>query len=246
MNERWAYRERGRMPMTEVLVLAKSTKPKPTRIKVRFFDDAFEGAEEWVPIGRLKTLWGEHPDFLADEERVDALHAAGSPSNTEVLLAHEVFYYTGKGNFDFITPDTNGVAKIFDLSAAEELTGLSSADLTGHPLTYLREGVLLVPWSVSRSIMIALLNRNPRVVASLIAECEAGVEGERRDFRIRHYEKFFAPTGDELEYLLARLRDESIYQPYLDLLRELVDREGTALTASTSSFARSRSNTKPS
>lgn len=150
VNECWAYGERGRMPM-KYWYSRNPQSPKPTRIKVRFLDDAFEGAEEWAPIGNLKTLRGEHIVCLADKKRSDVLYMAGSPSNTEVLLAHEVFYYGGKGNFDFITSDSNGVAEIYDLSAAEELTGLSSADPTGHPLTYLCAGVLLVPWRVSRS-----------------------------------------------------------------------------------------------
>lgn len=223
VGEVWAYRERGRLPLREVRIIGLSKKPKPSRIKVYFLEDDFEGAAEWVPIGRLKTPWEEHAVFLADEERVDALHSSANPSKAEVLLTHEVFHHAGEGNFDLMSPDSSGVAEIQDLALAERLTGLTSAELTGHPLTYLRNGVHLVPWNVARSIMVGLLSKNPRVATRLVSEYEAEIESEAHEFRTRHFERFFAPTGEELERLLAQARDESIYGPMLDLLREILE-----------------------
>jgi hypothetical protein len=55
----------------------------PPRARVEFLDDAFGGDTKWVPARRLKCLWDERAQLLAEEAAWDDLCADGMPQSHE-------------------------------------------------------------------------------------------------------------------------------------------------------------------
>lgn len=225
----WAYRERGRLPLTPVEVLSFSQKSRPSRVKVVFVDDAFEGATEWVPLVRLKALWDDRGAFLEDEARVDALCDAGEPSEPEVFLADEIFSELGKRNFAFRSPDRFGVLEISDISLAAELTGRATEELLSDPLTYVRHESVLVPWQTAWMIVRSLVERNPRKVADLLSEYRSRLAKEQQQAREEQAISRWTIGADELRDRLAALRERYTVRHERDLLLEIIGESGNAL-----------------
>ena len=75
VGEEWAYRARAIDELVQVRVVRVGTS-RPIRVLVRFMDDEFEGREEWIPPNRLKALWTSAPEWIARENRWEAVRDA--------------------------------------------------------------------------------------------------------------------------------------------------------------------------
>lgn len=225
----WAYREPGRLPLRPVEVLSLSQKSRPSRVKVVFVADEFEGATEWVPLVRLKALWDDRGAFLEDEARIDALCDAGKPREPEVFLADEIFSELGKGNFAFRSPDRFGVLEISDISLAAEQTGMAAEELLSDPLTYVRNKSVLVPWQTAWMIVRSLVERNPRKVADLLSEYRSRLAKEQQQAREEQAISRWTIGADELRDRLAALRERYTVRHERDLLLEIIGESGNAL-----------------
>ncbi|UTX53372.1 hypothetical protein [Leucobacter aridicollis] len=229
VGEVWAYRERGRLPLTPVEILALSQKPRPSRVKVGFTADEFEGATAWVPLGRLKTLWGAHEPFLEDERKIDALYEAGRPSEHEIFLSDDIFDELGKGNFAFRLPDRFGVLEITDVTVAARLTGMSSEELLSDPLTYSTAGTVLVPWQTAWAIVSSLIERNPRKVADILSRYRARLAKEQQEARAEQAISRWTIGADEIRDRLAAIRERFTVRHEYDLLLEVIGESENAL-----------------
>ncbi|WP_232666273.1 hypothetical protein [Pseudonocardia sp. TRM90224] len=153
VGERWAYRARGIDPLVEVEVVRHGSKT-PARVLVRWIAAEDEGREEWVPPARLKVAWSDRVEFIAREQRWAAVRAVADLDNTTVDWAlGEVF--DNLPDWSYARPYRNhglvGVLEIADLEAM-----LADLDLeqtvVEHPLSFVDDGMLVVPWPVTEVV----------------------------------------------------------------------------------------------
>ena len=229
VGEVWAYRERGRLPLTPVEILALSQKPRPSRVKVEFTADEFEGATAWVPLGRLKSLWGAHEPFLEDERKVDALYEAGKPRVHEVYLSDNIFDEVGRNNFSFHPPDRFGVLEISDVALAAEQTGLSPDELLSDPLTYSRAESALVPWQTAWAIVRSLIERNPRKVGDVLTRYRSRLAQELQEAKDEQTISPWTIGAAEIRVQLAAIRERFSVRHEYDLLLEIIGESESAL-----------------
>lgn len=205
IGEKWAYRERGRLPTTAVTIVAKSQKPRPTRIKVRFEDDQFEGAEEWTPIVRLRCSWEEKNSFLQREAELDALINSANPDDTEVIIGDEILRRIAT-DISYLDPYKHGILQIPSVTEACALLGWEPEKLLEGAL--LRDGQYLVPWRTSRKMIETLLRKFPSTTQQMFTEYKEYITEARNAEMYRQMLNSWAGEAEQrFEQLNAAERD---------------------------------------
>jgi hypothetical protein len=146
---------------------------RPARVQVRFTGEAFEGRQEWVPPARLKSRWDHVEEFRAREARWDRIHAAGLPLDDpredaaqtviELLLADDEVVVGYR---------ESGAIRLRDPAAVAAKLGLDLGQLTGHPIAFTENEVLIAPWEVTELIVTTAACRNPQPVLDHVAREE--------------------------------------------------------------------------
>jgi hypothetical protein len=138
-----AYRARQGDELARVTVVRPGTQ-RPARVLVLFADDAFEGREEWVPPARLKVLWDNVAEFRARKERWDKNCAAGLPLDDPREDAAETVIETPfSGDEIEVGYRESGAVHISNPAGLAARLGLDVEQLTGHPLAFTEDGVLI-------------------------------------------------------------------------------------------------------
>lgn len=168
-GQEWAYRARQADDLVQVRVLRLGTQ-RPARVLVQFADEVFEGRQEWVSPARLKAHWQDVGQYRAREALWNRIHAAGLPPDDpredaaqtliELLLADdgaEIGYRR------------SGAICLRDPAALAAKLGLDRAQLTGHPLAFTENDVLIAPWEVTELIVTTMARHNPGPILELVA-----------------------------------------------------------------------------
>jgi hypothetical protein len=163
-GQAWAYRARRDEPLAQVRVVRVGVQ-RPARVLVRFADEAFEGRQEWVPPGRLKARWERADEFRAREARWDAIDAAGPPrDDPREGAAEAVIELLFAGEAAELGYLESGAIRVRDPAALAARLGLDPGRLTGHPLAFTEDGVLIAPWEVTELIVTTAARLDPQPV----------------------------------------------------------------------------------
>lgn len=138
VSEEWAYRARQRDAVSRVRVLRIGTN-RPARVLVRFVDDEFEGREEWVPPVRLKTTWDKVDEWVADDQRWEAIRDASwrDREDPELLAAQMVL--DEHKSLDCVQTGynrDNGILFINDVTELSRQLDIDTAELTAAPTSF--------------------------------------------------------------------------------------------------------------
>lgn len=219
VGEDWAYRAKQRDRVTQVKVLRIGTN-RPPRVFVKFVADEFEGREEWVPPARLKTLWSEVDDWLANEARWTALHdASWRDSDDAELLAAELII-DGRSSLGCVSiggTSDNGILYIQDVDALSERLGLDGTELTSDPLCIRSDDGT---WACPFSVMLTVAKRAAQVLTDeILAEIEK--EERRAQQRAIHGEYQPSRRGDGYYFRPEVCAEVDVrYVPAWRLMRE--------------------------
>jgi hypothetical protein len=216
-GQAWAYRARQADDLVQVGVLRLGAQ-RPARVLVKFADEVFEGREEWVPPARLKALWRDVDQYRAREARWNRIRAAGVPSDDpredaaetviELLLADDgtEIGYHGSGSI-----------RLRDPAALAAKLGLDPGQLTGHPLAFTENDVLIAPWEVTELIVTTVARHNPIPVLEHVAREEREARHEAIHGRWypggRHHDDFYVEPERCVE------SDNEYSRPRRELLR---------------------------
>lgn len=177
-DQTWAYRARWNDPLVQVRVVRVGTR-RPPRVLVRFIDDDFEGLEDWVPPARLKCRWNRVEEFRAREARWEDVTRESLPRDSPLeSAAMQVFdelidpalATTGYGA-------TSGVTSIHDVSALAAVLD-EDADAWRVPSSFVEDGALIVPWSVTERIAKRAAARDPHRLLRLVEREESDARRE--------------------------------------------------------------------
>lgn len=219
VGESWAYRARGVDPLVEVRVVRIGVR-KPARVRVRFVDDTFEGLQDWVPPARLKVPWDRASEYLAREQRWQAVIDASPIAGTAGDYASS-YVFGELIEPALATTDVNGaegLALIHDVAGLARLLELDPDLLNADPVAFIDDGALVVPWSITELIARTAARRNPEPIQRHVRT----VEAEYRH-RTMHGE-WHCPTGQtrgihiEADWFVNE-RNAPHNAPYWELLR---------------------------
>lgn len=176
-REAWAYRARHVDPLVQVLVRRIGSR-RPIRALVRFVDPSFEGLEEWVPPARLKAPWAEAEAYEARERRWDAADAAcGEDDDPETSAAGIVFDQLIPNDIAELCYHADGALSVRDVPALTALVGLDAADFD-HPLSFVDDGMLIVPWPITRAVAKRAAERDATPILRYVQREEADARRE--------------------------------------------------------------------
>lgn len=171
-GESWAYRARQIDPLVEVSVVRLGTQ-KPARVLVRFVDDEFEGREDWVPPARLKILWNEVDEYRAREERWDRIYATGLDlDDPREDAAEEVLELLIDDEVASIGYRRGGAISISQPQVLADQLGLQVEQLTGHPDSYIEDGVVIAPWEITELVVRTAAEKSPEPIRQRVWEGE--------------------------------------------------------------------------
>lgn len=238
----WAYRERPRTPGGPVhrVELLQKGPPRSNKVRIRWLDGEYEGLDEWVSQFRLIVPWEEAEDFLADEERLEAVRKAGE--NIDPLLDSaigQVFIAQPEDTYTYV--DLDSALFITDFFEREEWLGFTTSELLDEPLAFVdRHGTYHAPLSVAEKVARRICELYPQQVTEHIGQEEARLQEEAlrgRSFtmgRGRTREEWFVPPKRCAEYLREREPVFAVVREWcgeeaerwneLQALREEVDR----------------------
>lgn len=168
----WAYRARQTDTLVQVKVVRLGTQ-RPARALIKFADETFEGRQEWVPPTRLKARWQDVGQYRAREERWNQIDAAGLPLDDPREDAAQTI-------IDLLLADDgaeigyreSGAIRLRDPAALAAKLGLDPGELTGHPLAFTENDVLIAPWEVTELIVTTAARHNPQPVLDHVAQEE--------------------------------------------------------------------------
>jgi hypothetical protein len=214
-GEAWAYRARQADPLVQVAVMKIGSR-RPIRVLVRFVDPSFEGLEDWVPPARLKVLWTDVEAFEAKERRWEAVTAACGEGDEQQEAAAGVV-------FDRLIPEhmatiwdhhANGVVAIDDVVGLAGRLGLDLVELR-DPLSFVEDGHLISPWSVTRRIAMRAAELTPDPILQYVEREEADARREAT------YGKVYRQRGGPLHISseICVETDEKYGRPIRDVLR---------------------------
>lgn len=160
-GERWAYRHHSveSVVCVEILKLGSS---RPPRVLVKFEDDEFEGRQEWVPPGRLKVPWVDVEGWLERERRWAALREASGAfrESSEDRALSMLFDYLPDWDLARLLYNTNaGILEIPNVEALAADLELDRELLVGDPVSFVEDGSLFVPLSVTLLVAERLARR---------------------------------------------------------------------------------------
>lgn len=218
IGETWAYRARGQDPLVQVSVVRLGIKA-PARVLVRWVDDQFEGAQEWVPPARLKARWADVGRFQAREARWEAVQAESQDLPEVMSSAVETV-------FDLLIDKTlaslgynaeNGVLKIHDLDGLASFVDLNPKELS-QPPAFEEAGDLIAPISVATSVARRAVERDPYRALQHVERAEA--DAAREGIYGRFYPGRGPNGGTDISPEICRAVDEEHGKPVRAILRE--------------------------
>jgi hypothetical protein len=200
IGEVWAYRARSLDPLVGVEVLRHGTK-KPARALVRFVDIEFEGRQEWVPPGRLKVLWSEVAEFIADEARWEAVTAESPRDTPEASAAWLVFDLVVDEELAVLESYRAPYLRVVNAQALADWLGWAPSDLRSHPASFDSEGGdLISPWTTAMAVARRAAELSPARLLDY-------VDKEERDAaREAVYGRHYASSGRRRERFTATER----------------------------------------
>ena len=225
IGETWAYRHHGGDPLVQVHVRSIGSK-RPARVLIRFVDAAFEGREEWVPPARLKAFWRDVDAFTAREQRWDAVVNAFDVFDTPEESAASVVFnkLIDEGLATLGYNATNGVVTIRDLEGLAAFLELDPDDLQGDALSFVEDGHLVAPWSMTLLIAKRAAERDPDPILQYVEREEADRQREGT------YGKDYGRRGSDSWHISAEIcaqTDEEHGRPVRDVLRRWCGHEAT-------------------
>lgn len=169
VGETWAYRARRKDCAAEVEVLKIGTKA-PSRVLVQFLADEFEGHREWVPHARLKAPWAHVDDFVAREQRWDAVATPGLSADDPRGYAAEIVFSELIPNelatFGYGT--RGGITTIVDVDALAALVAVEPKELRFQPSSFVDGGLLIVPWDTTLLVATAAARGTPQSILTWV------------------------------------------------------------------------------
>jgi hypothetical protein len=221
-DQAWAYRGRWNDPLVAVRVVRIGVR-RPARVLVHFLDDEFEGLEEWVPPARLKCPWREVDAFRARETQWEAVTADGplrdSPLESAAMVVFEELIDPALATMGYNA--TSGISYIHDLPALAAFLD-EDPDAWQVPPSFLEDGALIVPWSVTERIARRAAARDPHRLLLYVEREEAEA---RREATYGHW--YRAGRGEERHMPAEACAqfDEEHSMPVRAILREWAGQE---------------------
>ncbi|MGJ9414486.1 hypothetical protein ACHAAC_17430 [Aeromicrobium sp. CF4.19] len=220
-NKSWAYRARHQEPLVEVMVVRLGTQ-KPARTLVRFVDAEFEGREEWVPPARMKVPWAQVDAFRAREARWETLRSLGPAEEALEYAAEHIF-------LEYIAEEVarggyrDGTAiHVADVGTLAVSTGIEVSELTGHPASFVEDGVRMAPWPITEIVVQAVARRHAEQVLMFVEAEERQARHEAIHGRYsRGHQDFYITPED------SRQSDDEFGKPTRQLLRSWCGAEET-------------------
>lgn len=213
VGEHWAYRAPLTDPLTEVRVEAIGLK-RPSRTKVTFVSDEYEGRNEWVIYRHLKARWDERDAYESVGWAWQVLRQPSSAmGHMDEDLVGQVFKsFMPRSVVDSTRKRSDtGIILVRDWTAFSRITGLTRADVQQDSEIEADEGTYL-PWPSALVIAKVLARRNAR---QLLAE-----------IRSLEIEVLKAATGGEIDRSVYISREvcsglyDTFYKPFFATLRE--------------------------
>lgn len=224
-GQSWAYRARRDDALAQVTVIRLGTQ-RPARVLVKFTDEAFEGRQEWVPPARLKARWEHVDEFRAREARWDRIDTAGLPLDDprEDAAQTVIELLLGDDGVEMGYRES-GAIRLRDPAAVATKLGLDPGQLTGHPLAFTEDEVLVAPWEVTELIVTTAARRNPGPVLEHVARKEREAQHEAIHGRWypggrRHDDWYVEPER-------CAETDNEYFRPRRELLRTWCGAEAT-------------------
>lgn len=213
----WGYRKRANATLEPVRIVRRGT-ARPKWALVAFESPEAEGAQEWVPIGRLKVPWGERGDFLAREARWEAATAASiGVTEAQEWAAGTVFdLLDAERRVDYSAQARAGVSKITDPVAFTHAFGIEYSSLLAEPTAFEEDGAVVMPWAGTERLARTLATLHPRRVLEAVQLAEAAAEA-KAVADIQRYSMSMIPTAYRNEQPLDAARTE---QESRDLVRQ--------------------------
>lgn len=219
VGESWAYRVGASDPLDEVVIIRIGVRT-PARVLVRFRSEQFEGREDWVPPSRLKVAWSQAGEYLAQEQKWQAVIAASPIARTPAEHATS-YVFEALIDATFATTDIRGAAGvtlIHDVPGLARVLGLTASLLTADRLAFQDAGALVVPWSITELIATTAAAANPEPVFHHAQACEAGYH--HKTMRGEFHESGGQDRGVYIPAeWFVRERDAAHNAPYWRLLR---------------------------
>lgn len=218
VGETWAYRARGQDPLLQVCVIRLGIKA-PARVLIRWVDDEFEGAQEWVPPARLKVKWADVEEFRAREGRWDSVLAEAEDFSEAMSSAVSIV-------FDLLIDGVlatlgynaeSGVLRIHDLAGLAASLDLDPERLR-QPPAFEEPGAVVAPISVAVSVARRAAERDPYRVLQYVEREEA--DAAREGIYGRFYRGRGPNGGTEISPEICRQVDEEHGRPVRAILRE--------------------------
>ncbi|MCW2752552.1 MAG: hypothetical protein JWR83_3662 [Aeromicrobium sp.] len=219
IGQSWAYRARGIDPAVEVQIVRVGTH-RPARVLVRFVDDDFEGKEDWVPPSRLKVLWEQVDAFRARETRWDEILKLGLPRDDprESATEHMFLEYIANEHAYFGCSNSGCEVHLVDPAALAESLSLDIRQLTGHPATFVEDDILIAPWPVTETIVVAAARKYAEEVLTYVEAEERQAKHEA--IHGSHLRTSGKGNGYYFDAVASREMDLEFGKPIREVLRQ--------------------------
>ncbi|WP_344612434.1 hypothetical protein [Dactylosporangium salmoneum] len=192
---------------------------RPARVLVRFLDAELEGREEWVPPGRLQVRWDQVDGWLFDQQRWDAVCAAGTAALDTVELGAADWVLEmllPKDCLDVMDTSRHGVLRVTDPAAFAAAIGIDPVELAVAPGYIMDSGTVIVPWPGLLTAAQKLAERHAdRLLDDLHRKDE---QAELEAVRGRFY-----PGRDGGQYISAAAcadANATVFKPRNDMIRQ--------------------------
>ena len=224
-GEHWAYRARLTDPLTEVRVEAIGLK-RPSRTKVTFLSDAYEGRSVWVVSCQLKVRWTERDAYESAGRAWQELRKPSSAmADTDEEVISQVFRsFMPRSVLDSTRKRSDvGIVLVKDWTAFSRITGLTRGGVEQGSEIEAEEGTYL-PWPAGLVIAKVLARRNARQLLAEIRSLEIDVlktlahgEVSKSAFRTREfcsdlYNSFYKPFFATLRDWTGEYSAEGTYE----------------------------------
>jgi hypothetical protein len=176
----WTYQEMDGARVTPVRIVKLGVKAPP-RVQVKFLEDEYEGAVDWVPLGRLKVPWDDRGPYLAEEDRWSRINGRTRPPALERDAAWEVFRLTVDSDIaDLFYNGAAGVLEIRQMNDLVDVSGMPRSVIMSAEATFSADGITYAPWPMTKLIARTLASAHPGPILQTLAAEE--VEARKRAF----------------------------------------------------------------
>lgn len=173
-GETWAYRRRGKEPLEPVQIVRRGT-TRPKWLFVTFEAPEAEGRQEWVPEGRLKASWDERQEFMAREDRWDAVtRESGDVTKAQEWASWTVFdVFDSEQRVEYSVQGRAGVCKISQPHEFTQKHGLDYSVLLVEPTAFEEDAAVVIPWAGTELLARTLVGMQPVKVLEAVQQAEA-------------------------------------------------------------------------